>query len=144
MRYLRHRRLAMPALSLLIVLAAGCASTPRPGTYSRLVIPGDQIRADGYSTAYEALTHHREIVVFEDRIAFEGGDDRSGLGRDRIDYYEPLLVLNGNYNLNDAITTLRQIPAADIVAIRLYYASMVPPEYRRPGAEGGVIEVTTR
>lgn len=144
MRTLSPRRFTTPAVPLLIALVAGCAGTPRPGTYTRLVITGDQIREDGYATAYEALTHHREIILFEDRIAFQGGDDRSGLGRDRLDYYEPMLVLNGNYNLNDAITTLRQIRAAEIITIRLYYASMVPAEYRRPGAEGGVIEVTTR
>jgi hypothetical protein len=55
-----------------------------------------------------------------------------------------MLVVNGDYNLNDAITTLRQIRAEDIVSIQIFYASMVPPEYRRPGAEGGVIAVTTR
>ncbi len=137
-------RLVAPSMLLFLGVVVGCASTPRAGTYTRLVITGDEIRQDGYATAYEALTNHREIVLFEDRIAFEGGDDRSGRGRDRLDFYVPLLVVNGNYNLNDAITTLRQIPARDIVTIRLYYSSMLPAEYRRPGAEGGVIEVTTR
>lgn len=139
------RRGAAAAAMLLAALFSACASGgTRSGTYTRLVVSGAEIREDGYSSAYEALTHHRELVIFEDRIAFEGGDDRSGLGRERLEYTVPMLVVNGNYNLNDAITTLRTIAAADIVAIRLYYASMVPAEYRRPGAEGGVIEVTTR
>jgi len=104
---------------------------------------GDQIRTDGYRTAYEALTHHRELVVFEDQIGFRGGAD-SAFGSDQQAFTIPLLVVNGNFNQNDAITTLRRIPADEILSIRLYRTSMVPPAYRRPGAAGGVIEVTTR
>ena len=59
-------------------------------------------------------------------------------------YTTAMLVLNGNQDLNDPITTLRQIPAIEILSIRLYRASMVPPEFRRPGSEGGVISVRTR
>ena len=55
-----------------------------------------------------------------------------------------MLVVDGDFNMNDAITTLRRIPAEEIVSIRLYHQSMVPVRYRRPGAEGGVIEVNTR
>jgi len=123
---------------------AGCASSGGRRDYTRLVIEGDEIREDGWSTAYEALTHHTELIVFEERIGFEGGDDRSGLGAARQTYTVPLLVVDGDVNQGDMITTLRRIPAEEIVRIRLYYASMVPPEYRRPGAEGGVIEVVTR
>ncbi|MDX1395063.1 MAG: hypothetical protein R3195_11755 [Gemmatimonadota bacterium] len=139
-------RVSPVALTLLsaAVLAACASGGGRRMTFTRLVVSGAEIREAGYSTAYEALTHHRELIVFEDRLAFEGGDDRSGSGRDRITYTVPLLVVNGDFNMNDAITELRQIPSAEIVQIRLYYTSMLPPEYRRPGAEGGVIEVTTR
>jgi len=129
---------------LLCAWMVGCASAGGRRGYTRLIIDGDQIREDGWATAYEALTHHTELIVFEDRIGFEGGDDRSGLGADRQEYTVPLLVVDGDINQGDMITTLRRIPAEEIVRIRLYYASMVPPEYRRPGAEGGVIEVTTR
>jgi hypothetical protein len=135
---------AAAAALMTIGLLGACASSGRSGTYTRLQISGAEIREDGYDTAYEALTHHRELIVFEGGLAFEGGDDRSGSGRDRLEYYAPLLVVNGNYNQIDAVTTLRRIPASEIVSIQLYYASMVPSEYRRPGAEGGVIEVTTR
>lgn len=144
MRRFNVRPGVFAGLALLVVVFAGCASSGRSGSYSRLEISGAEIRQDGYLTAYEALTHHRDLIVFEGGLAFEGGDDRSGLGRDRLEYTVPMLVLNGNYNLNDAVTTLRRIEAVDIVTIRLYYASMVPAEYRRPGAEGGVIEVVTR
>ncbi|MDH3732832.1 MAG: hypothetical protein OEU54_04825 [Gemmatimonadota bacterium] len=142
------RRIVRPSVIAAAVLCgvtlSACASAgSRSGSYTRLIVSGEQIRQDGYATAYEALTHHRELVIFEDRIAFEGGDDRSGRGRDALTYTVPMLVVNGNFNLNDAITTLRGIRASDVVQIRLYYASMVPPEYRRPGAEGGVIEVIT-
>jgi len=112
--------------------------------YTHLLVTGDQIRADGYATAYEALTHHRDLLIFEDRIEFQGGDDRSGLGSQRKHYTVPLLTVNGDFNMNDAITVLRQIPAKDIISIRLYYASMIPPDLRRPGAEGGLIAVATR
>ncbi len=127
---------------LLVLLSVACASSPRAGSYSRLVVLGDEIRTDGYSTAFEALTHHRDIVLIEDQIGFRGGYD-SAFGRSAQEFYQPLLVINGNYRTNDPITALRRISAEDIVTIRLYKASMVPPLYRRPGAEGGVIEVTT-
>lgn len=145
MRGTRSRAVWTAAPALLAVLVAGCASGGRPsGSFSRLVISGEEIREAGYDTAYEALTHHRDLIVFESRIGFKGGDDRSGTGRATQTYTVPMLIWNGDQDLNDAVTTLRQIPAADIISIRLYYASMVPPEYRRPGAEGGVIEVRTR
>ena len=131
------------ALLLGIVGSLACASSGRPGTYTRLLITGAEIREAGYETAYEALTHHRELIVFEDRIGFRGGSEEA-FGRAAQAYYVPLLVVDGDFNLNDAVTTLRQIDAQEIISIRLYRSSMVPPEYRRPGAEGGVIEVTTR
>lgn len=137
-------RMSTTAALAVAALVTACASSGRSGAYSRLLITGDQIREDGYATAYEALTHHRELIIFENQIAFEGGDDRSGLGRARTTYTVPMLVVNGDYQLNDAITTLRQIAADEIISIQLYYASMVPTEYRRPGAQGGVIAVRTR
>lgn len=141
----RRRGSAGIAMALAAVVMTACASSGRPGTYTRLVITGSEIREAGYSTAYEALTHHRELIVFEDEIGFRGGNDGAGVfGRMTQEFYEPLLVVDGDFNLNDAITTLRRIPAEEIITIRLYHRSMVPPRYRRPGAEGGVIEVSTR
>ena len=140
----RARQSAAIACTMALMAATACAGNPRPGTYTRLIITGSEIREVGYRSAYEALTHHRELIVFEDGIHFRGGNDRTAFGRGTQDYYVPLLVVDGDFNLNDAVTTLRRIPAEDIVSIRLYYSSMIPPRYRRPGAEGGVIEVTTR
>ena len=126
------------------MILTACASAPRPGTYTRLVITGAQIRADEYHTAYEALTHHRELIVLEGEIGFRGGDE-SAFGRSAQEYFKPMLVVNGNFNLNDAITTLRRIPAENILAIRLYRSSMVPPKYRlRSESRNGVIEINTR
>lgn len=140
----RTRQSVVIACTMALMAAAACASNPRPGTYTRLLITGSEIRDAGYRSAYEALTHHRELIVFEDEIGFKGGNDRSPFGRETQDYYVPLLVVDGDFNMNDAVTALRRIPSEDIVSIRLYYSSMIPPRYRRPGAEGGVIEVTTR
>lgn len=141
----RRRRSAVIATTMALMVAMACASNPRPGTYTRLIITGSEIREAGYRSAYEALTHHRELIIFEDRIGFRGGNDNSNLfGRQTQDYYVPMLVVDGDFNLNDAVTTLRRIPAEEIVSIRLYHQSMVPVRYRRPGAEGGVIEVNTR
>ena len=141
----RTRRSALIATTMALMAVTACASNPRPGTYTRLIITGTEIRDAGYRSAYEALTHHRELIIFEDRIGFRGGNDSSRLfGRQTQDYYVPLLVVDGDFNQNDAVTTLRRIPAEAIVSIRLYHHSMVPPRYRRPGAEGGVIEVNTR
>lgn len=137
------RRSAGIAVSMAALAIAACASSGRPGTYTRLVITGNEIREAGYRTAYEALTHHRELIIFEDQIGFRGGND-SAFGSGAQRYHRPMLVVDGDFNLNDAITTLRRIPADDILTIRLYHASMVPPRYRRPGARDGVIEVNTR
>ncbi|WP_419948449.1 hypothetical protein [Candidatus Palauibacter sp.] len=139
----RTRRSATVAMTLVAMAMTACASAGRPGTYTRLVITGSEIREAGYGSAYEALTHHRELIIFEDRIGFRGGNE-TAFGSAAQDYYVPMLVVDGDFNLNDAITTLRRIAADDILAIRLYRSSMVPPRYRRPGAEGGVIEVSTR
>ncbi|WP_425155390.1 hypothetical protein [Candidatus Palauibacter sp.] len=141
----RTRRSASIAMTMAVMAMAACASSGRLGTYTRLVITGGEIREAGYGTAYEALTHHRELIIFEDQIGFRGGNDGVGVfGRATQEFYVPLLVVDGDFNLNDEITTLRRIRADDIVMIRLYRQSMVPPRYRRPGAEGGVIEVSTR
>ncbi|GEM_PF-6152232 len=127
-----------------IIISTACASAPRSGTYTRLVITGAEIRAAKYRTAYEALTHHRELIMLEGEIGFKGGDE-SAFGRGAQEYFKPMLVVNGNFNLNDAITTLRRIPAENILAIRLYRSSMVPPKYRvRSESRNGVIEVNTR
>ena len=127
-----------------IVISTACASAPRPGTYTRLVITGAEIRAAKYRTAYEALTNHRELIMLEGEIGFKGGDE-SAFGRGAQEYFKPMVVVNGNFNLNDAITTLRRIPAENILAIRLYRSSMVPPKYRvRSESRNGVIEVNTR
>ncbi len=139
------RRPLRVVLLFLFVISTACASGGggHPGTYTRLVITGDEVREAGYRTAYEALTHHRDLVVFEQGIGFKGGNEEA-FGREAQEYYVPLLVVDGNFNLGDVITTLRRIDAADIVTIRLYTSGMVPPLYRRPGAEGGVIELSTR
>lgn len=138
---------------LALVLTAACASAGRPGTFTRLLITGEEIREAEYRTAYEALSHHREILLFEGQLGFKRGNDddsdnvrimNSGLFHaNGQEWYIPMLVVDGDFNLNDAVTELRRIDAAEIVVIRLYRSSMVPPQYRRPGAEGGVIEVRT-
>ncbi|MYG19916.1 MAG: hypothetical protein F4208_10225 [Gemmatimonadales bacterium] len=141
----RRRRSAVIATTMALMVAMACASNPRPGTYTRLIITGSEIREAGYRSAYEALTHHRELIIFEDRIGFRGGNDNSNLfGRQTQDYYVPMLVVDGDFNLNDAVTTLRRIPAEESVSLRRYHQSVVPVRGRRPGAEGGVIEVNTR
>lgn len=140
--------LATRTLGALVLAAAGalaaCASGGGGRSYTRLLITPADIAGTGYETAYEVLTHHRDLIILENEIGFRGGDDRSGTGRGAMTYTRPLLVIDGDQDLNDPITALRQIPAGEIVSIRLWRASMVPPEYRRPGAEGGVIEIQTR
>lgn len=140
-------RTSWPAATLAITgaaLVAACASGSGGHRYTGLIVTGDEIREAGHATAYDALANHREIIIFQGRITFQGGDDREGLGRDRLRYTEPLLVVDGDADLNDAATVLRGIRAEDIDYIQLYYASMIPPRYRRPGAVGGLIEVHTR
>ena len=140
---LPHRRtvLTMSAVTLGLVAVTACGGTAGR-TFTRLSISPGEIRETTYETAYDILSHHRELIVFEDRIAFRGGDDRDGL--DRQAYSVPLLVVDGDRDLNDPITVLRRLPADEIVVIELWRASMVPAEFRRPGWQGGVIWIRTR
>jgi len=142
------RRTMRLGLTLAVVLATttwtACASGGgRPGTFTRLQIDGDAIREVGYETAYEALVNHRELVMFAGELGFKGSNEEAS-GRDAESWFVPMLVVDGNFNQNDTITTLRRIDADQIETIRLFKSSMVPPRYRRPEARGGVIEVTTR
>lgn len=132
------------ALLVSSTMWTACASGGgRPGTFSRLEIAGDEIREIGYKTAYEALMNHRELIIFDGELGFKGAND-DAFGKDAEEWFVPMLVVDGNFNLNDTVTTLRRIDADQIVTIRLFRTSMVPPVYRRPQARGGVIEVTTR
>ena len=144
-----RRSLVRSELAVVLLLATttwtACASGGggRPGTFTRLVIGGEEIRDVGYETAYDAIVNHREIITLGGEIGFKGGDENA-FGRAAEEWYIPMLVVDGNYHQIDAVTTRRRIDAVSIVSIRLYKSSMVPPEYRRPEARGGVIEVTTR
>jgi hypothetical protein len=128
---LPHPRV-LPLLAIVLAVAGFAACAGSGGlTFTRLSISPGEIRESSYETAHEVLSHHREIVLFVDRIAFRGGDDREGLGIDRQTYTRPLLVVNGERGLNDPITVLRLIPAEEIAFIELWRASMVPPAFRR-------------
>lgn len=138
-----HRRalLTMSAVGLGLVAVTACGGTAAY-TFTRLSISPGEVRESTYGTAYEILSHHRELIVFEDRIVFRSGDDRDGF--DRQNYSVPLLVVDGDSDLNDPITVLRRIRADEIGVIELWRASMVPAEFRRPGWQGGVIWIRTR
>lgn len=142
MQLVRSRtRPAMFALAFGLVASSACGSGGGH-TFTRLSISPGEVRASDYATAFEVLSHHRELIVFEDRIGFRGGADLDGL--DRQVYSVPILIVDGDQNLNDPITVLRRMPAEDITVIELWRASMVPPEYRRSGWQGGVIWIRTR
>jgi hypothetical protein len=131
----------MSAAALGLVAFTACGSGGGH-TFTRLSISPGEVRESTYGTAFEILSHHRELIVFEDRIGFRGGADLDGF--DRRSYSVPILVVNGDRNLNDPITVLRRLSAEEISVIELWRASMVPPEYRRPGWQGGVIWIRTR
>ena len=105
------------------------------------VTPDDISLDEALDLAFQHARNNREFYGRYATVDLVRGFVRT---REAQEYYVPLLVVDGNFNQIDAITALRLIAASEIVAIRLYKSSMVPPMYRRPGAEGGVIEVTTR
>jgi hypothetical protein len=113
MRWLNSRVALAVFIAPAIVSFAACSGTGGH-TFTHLMISPGEIRESTYGTAYEVLSHHRLLVLFEDRIGFRGGDDRSGLGIDLQTYTQPLLVVDGDQDLNDPITVLRLIPAEDI------------------------------
>lgn len=137
----RRTLLITSAATFAFIAIAGCGSGGGH-TFTRLAISPGEVRESAYRTAFEILSHHRELIVLEDQIGFRGGGDLRGF--DRNEYSVPILMVNGDRNLNDAVTVLRRIPAEEIAVIELWRASMVPPEYRRRGWEGGVIWITTR
>ena len=143
MRWL-NPRIALAVVIVPLIVSFTACSGAGGHTFTHLMISPGEIQESTYETAYEVLSHHRLLVLFEDRIAFRGGDDREGRGIDLQTYTQPLLVVDGDQDLNDPITVLRLIPAEQISFIELWRASMVPPEYRRPGWVGGVISITTR
>ena len=128
---------SLVAVAVVLTLAS-CAG--RTTSFKSLYITGSEVREKGVETAYDVIVNHRELIVIGDEIAFRGGMNLDG---DNQVYTRPLLIVDGNRDVGDATTVLRQIKADDIAAIRLLYASQVPPEDRRPEAIGGVIEVTT-
>lgn len=84
--------------------------------------------------------NHRELLVVAGDIAFRGGYDLQG---ESERYTEPVLIVDGNQDLGDVTTELRRIKAEEIALIRLIHASEVPPEERRPGTRGGIVEIAT-
>lgn len=137
-----RRTLFVTTASAFALIGVGACGSGGGHTFTRLAISPGEVRESSYRTAFEILSHHRELIVLEDQIGFRGGADL--LGFDRTEYSVPILMVNGDRNLNDAVTVLRRIPAEEIAVIELWRASMVPPEYRRRGWEGGVIWIRTR
>lgn len=130
------RRLAAAAALVALVACAGKSTS-----FKSLYITGPEIRDSGVESAYDVLANHREIIIVGDEIAFRGGANFDG---ETERYSTPLLVVDGDRDLGDPTTVLRQIKAEDIALIRLIYASQVGPRDRRPQAAGGIIEITTQ
>ena len=143
----RGGRLAVGSRAVLwCVLVAGalqaCAASSRLGRYSGVIIDGADVRAAGQATALEALRNHRDIIVNETRIGFKGGDDYA-FGSARQAYYIPLLAVDGVIGVGQPVSVLGRISADELLYIRLYRGSEVPPQYRRDGYGRGLIEVVT-
>ena len=131
------------ALSTALIVSvpfSACSSTGDQVYYNQLFLTARDIAVEEHETAYDILTWHRRLIVTGDVIGFKGGDDRQGYTNQ---YSVPLLVVNEDPYIQATTQVLRLIPAADVASIRLYHASEVPPRYRRPGAEGGIIEIIT-
>ena len=118
---MRSRFAGQVAVLALSVLSAACSSSSADPEVDFVSIEGQ--------TAYNLLANRRDIVVTGNQIYLQGGFDLDGSNND---LYQPVMVINGSWNLNDYVTELRQISATDVVSMEIFQASQVGPDMRRP------------
>ena len=127
------------AMSLAVVFVA-CSSGGV--SYGQTYLTSADIVVAEHETAYDILKSHRRLIVTGSGIMMKGGNDLAGQSNA---YSDPLVVINGDWNVENYVTVLELIPADDVAYIRLYVASDVPASYRasRQAAQGAV-EIQTK
>lgn len=144
---MRHRTAALPLAALLVAGAAlvGCTSA-RDGLPVRVGLddPGtvtdEQIRASGARTVWQALRFTTTLHVQDDANGNPGMLYHRG--RNTFDADQtPLLVMDGA--IVSDFRHLHEIPAADLLRIRVRSPSSASAEYGAL-ARAGVVEMDTR
>lgn len=144
---MRHRTGTTAVLALLVAGGSlvACSST-RPGFRARLA-PGDpgtvtdrQIRASGARTVWQALRFTTALHVQDDANGNPGELYHRGKNTVTGDH-TPLLVMDGAIVAD--FRHLHEVPASDLLRIRVRSPSSASAEYGSL-ARAGVVEMITR
>lgn len=138
----RHR--LAPALLALGILVSGCQTTPSRPPADDSMIPGgvlisrDQIDRSGARDAYEALIRARTHLVIEEtrgnnpaRIFHRGRDSL-------VDSGQVLVILDGTPTSMGAVAALKEIPAQQILYMKVLSAREATPRYGMLAGNGAV------
>lgn len=144
---MRHRTAALPLAALLLAagVLAGCASTRdgppvRVGLEDPGTITDAQIRASGARTVWQALRFTTTLHVRDDANGNPGELYHRGKNSITSDQ-TPLIVMDGA--IVSDFRHLHEIPAADLLRIRVRSPSAASAEYGAL-ARAGVVEMETR
>jgi hypothetical protein len=133
----------LPPLGLAMSLAAAFVACSSGGvSYGQTYLTSADIVVAEHESAYDVLKSHRRLIVTGSQIMLKGGNDLAGRSNE---YSDPLIVINGDYNIANYVTVLELMPADDVAYVRLYSASDVPATYRNdPQSSQGVVEIQTK
>ena len=138
----RWHRLAPLGLAMSLAVVFVACSSGGGASYGQTYLTSADIVVAEHESAYDVLASHRRLIVTGSEITMKGGNDLAGQSNA---YSSPLMVINGDYNIQNYITVLQLIPADDVAYIRLYVASDVPAAYRvNRQSSQGVVEIQTK
>lgn len=143
-------RTRLASVLLLAALAAGgCRTTPSRPPADDSLIPGGvlisraQIDRSGARDAYEALIRARTHLIIEEprgnnpaRIFHRGRDSLTDSG-------QVLVILDGTPTTMDAVAALRDIPANQVLYMKVLTAREATPRYGMLAGNGAVYVRTT-
>lgn len=133
-----------PALLLAALAVSGCQTTPSRAPADDSLIPGGvmisraQIDRSGARNAYEALIRARTHLIIEETR----GDNPARIfhrGRDSlVDSGQVLVILDGTPTTMGAVAALREIPANQILYMKVLSAREATPRYGMLAGNGAV------
>jgi len=144
-----HRLTVVAAVFALSAVATGCQTTPSRPAADDSQMPGGtmisrtQIERSGARDAYEALIRARTHLVIEEprgsneaRIRHRGRDSL-------VDSGQVLVILDGTPTTLGAVAALREIPANQILYMKVLSAREATPRYGMLAGNGAIYVRTT-
>lgn len=134
----------MPVILLATLAVAGCQTTPSRSPADDSLIPGGvmisraQIDRSGARNAYEALIRARTHLMIEE----QRGNNPARIfhrGRDSLtDSGQVLVILDGTPTTMGAVAALQEIPANQILYMKVLTAREATPRYGMLAGNGAV------